>query len=775
MLEAKYDWRLPTQTDNNEIEDLSSRLAISSIVTRILYKRGYKTVDQINSFLHPSSEKIIDPFELYDMDKAIECIQEAAFSGLKIVVYGDYDVDGLTSTAVMYSTLMQLGADVTYYIPNRFEDGYGPNIEAYKRLIDKGAQLIVTVDNGVTGYEAINYAKSRGVKVVVTDHHELPGKLPEAYAIVHPRHPKGKYPFGGLSGVGVAFKVATALLEEIPSDMLDLVALGTVADVVPLISENRILVKYGLEILQRGNRLGVKSLCEVSGTKLDEITEQTIGFILAPRLNSLGRLGDANVGVELLTTENENTALSLANSCQKLNSERQELVEKITENALEHLKEQPGKHLVNLVWGENWHQGVLGIVASRLVDKTGKPTVVVGIDSSNNIAKGSGRSIPSFNLFQALDGHRDKMVAFGGHHMACGLSVEPDKLEELQMILDAEAKEQQLDKRSKESLELAGKISLNSISTKLIDELQLLAPFGNENEEPVFAFDEYTTINAQAIGKNKQHLKINLASLNEKNNVSALAFSVGEKIAKIVAKPACVKFIGTLSKNVWRDKISVQVMIKDMCLMEDSKTEIIDMRTNKLRKSLFQQDGMYIFFNSNVKQQIEEYLPQNAEAIVAKDIVKTLKAKDVTFVDCPNNLNDLKRVLTMIETEKIYTIFFSNDNAYLVGVPSREQFATLFKFIQKHTNVDIRNNLDKLAKYLKISKELLIFMIQVFFEAGFVKIENGLMSKVAQVKKEDLSQTRNFKMRQLKMKAQQVLIYSNRATLTKWLTDFINI
>ena len=249
MLTSKYEWQIEAELDKNVIAKLATETKLDATLVQILYRRGYQTATAIENFIHPSDSELNDAFLLYDIDKAVERIQTAAFAGEKIVVYGDYDVDGITATAVMYSTLEQLGADVSYYVPDRFKDGYGPNKAAYQRLIEAGAQLIVTVDNGVAGHEAIDYANSQGVDVVVTDHHELPPTLPAAYALVHPRHPKGNYPFGGLAGVGVAFKVATALLDEVPSDMLDLVALGTVADLVPLVKENRILVGYGVEVL----------------------------------------------------------------------------------------------------------------------------------------------------------------------------------------------------------------------------------------------------------------------------------------------------------------------------------------------------------------------------------------------------------------------------------------------------------------------------------------------------------------------------------------------
>ena len=405
LLTSKYEWQIEAELDKNVIAKLATETKLDATLVQILYRRGYQTATAIENFIHPSDSELNDAFLLYDIDKAVERIQTAAFAGEKIVVYGDYDVDGITATAVMYSTLEQLGADVSYYVPDRFKDGYGPNKAAYQRLIEAGAQLIVTVDNGVAGHEAIDYANSQGVDVVVTDHHELPPTLPAAYALVHPRHPKGNYPFGGLAGVGVAFKVATALLDEVPSDMLDLVALGTVADLVPLVKENRLLVRYGLEVLRTNPRLGLKSLYELAQLNPEELTEQTIAFQLAPRLNSLGRIAQAKLGVELLTTEELTAANQLAASCQAYNQQRQELVEQITAQALAKVAAND-TNAINLVYERGWHEGVLGIVASRLVEETGKPSLVLSA-SEDGLAKGSGRSVAGFDLFAALDHQRD--------------------------------------------------------------------------------------------------------------------------------------------------------------------------------------------------------------------------------------------------------------------------------------------------------------------------------------------------------------------------------
>ncbi|WP_226789481.1 single-stranded-DNA-specific exonuclease RecJ [Latilactobacillus graminis] len=414
-MEAQYKWQLKaTPTD----QDLQAIMAVESLpkaAAQLLWQRGIKTPAAINAFMHPNVGQLHDPYALHDMQTAVDRIQAAVMNGEKITIYGDYDADGITSTALMQETLESLGAEVAVYVPNRFRDGYGPNLDVYKQLVENGTQLIVTVDNGVSGVEPIAYAQEHGVDVVVTDHHELPSELPGATAIVHPRHPEGQYPFGDLCGVGVAFKVATALLEEVPYESLDLVAIGTVCDLVSLTDENRVLVSLGLQQLQNTSRPGLVALCHSAGIEQAELDATSIGFSIGPRLNAIGRLGDANLGVNLLTTFDEEQAVEQAQFIEQQNKKRQELVQAISTTALEMAQSLENQASSTLVLAhEGWHEGVLGIVASRIVEQTGKPTLVLTIDPATGQAKGSGRSVEAYHLFKALDEQRALLTHFGG-------------------------------------------------------------------------------------------------------------------------------------------------------------------------------------------------------------------------------------------------------------------------------------------------------------------------------------------------------------------------
>ena len=327
MKRANFHWVRPQDSEATPVfKELIQARKIPERIGALLWQRNIRTAEALDAFLSTDLQYLHDPFLFHDMDKAVERIHEAILNGERILIYGDYDADGITSTTVLKETLELLGAEAEYYLPNRFSDGYGPNITVYQDKIAAGTQLIITVDNGVSGHEAIAYAQGQGVDVIVTDHHELPAELPEAFAIVHPRHPEGNYPFGDLAGVGVAFKVACALLEEVPVELLDLVAIGTIADMVSLTDENRLLVSNGLKMIQQTDRLGLNELLTVSGLKKRTVNETDIGFAVGPRLNAIGRLEDPNPAVRLLTTFDEEEAVTLAKTLDTINQQRKTLI-----------------------------------------------------------------------------------------------------------------------------------------------------------------------------------------------------------------------------------------------------------------------------------------------------------------------------------------------------------------------------------------------------------------------------------------------------------------
>ncbi|MFT8500072.1 MAG: single-stranded-DNA-specific exonuclease RecJ [Liquorilactobacillus satsumensis] len=766
MFESRYVWKQNQVThDPEKIAQIEQQFAVGPFVAGLLLERGLGSKEELDSFLHPRPENLVDPFLMHDMHKAVDRIQTAIIEGQKITIYGDYDADGITSTAVMYETLVQLGADVHYYLPDRFIDGYGPNQAAYQKIITAGTQLIITVDNGVSGMAAITAAQTAGVDVIITDHHELPLNLPKAFAIVHPRHPAQPYPTAELAGVGVAFKVACALLDEVPQELLDLVAIGTVADLVPLTGENRMLVQFGLQALQQTQRLGLQALMRAAQITPQTVNEQKIGFTIAPRLNSLGRLESATPGVRLLTTLDETEATQIAAQTEKLNQKRQKLVEKITAAALEKLDAVSETHLVNVIAAPDWHEGVLGIVASRLVEKTGKPTLVLRIDADRKSAKGSGRSVEAFHLFKALDVHRKLFQSFGGHHMACGLSLDPEQLPMLQTALDEEAQKQKLELDQKGTLEIAAQLSLDEIDENLLADLKKLAPFGPENPQPVFAFKDYQLHGLRLLGQKQNHVKLTLTG--KKTQIEALAFSIEDQRADLLQDAASIEFVGKIEENTWRGQTKPQILI---CDLADRQPAFLDLRTKRLTPQLFTKNGTYFFFNQRIQQKLAGYLPPAAVQVTGlESLPAEAEFSELFVVDCPPSLTELEQLLQTVSYTRLTAIFYPYKPVYEVGMPTRAQLARVYRFAITHENIDLKNQLQEVADYLKIRKELLTFTLQVFFEVGFVKIEKGLMTGCPAHQTVNLKEAPSYRSRQQLLQAEKVLLTSKTADLKKWL------
>lgn len=762
MITPKYKWKKQDLPEKEKVSGLATELGLSPLVTEILVARGQDTVAKAERFLKPTSESFYDPYQLFDMQRAIERIQDAIVNEEHITVYGDYDADGLTSTAIMYEALLQLGADVDYYIPDRFQDGYGPNKAVYARLIEQGTELLVTVDNGVAGLEAITYAKEQGLDVIVTDHHELPKQLPPAYAVIHPRHPKGDYPFADLSGAGVALKMAQAMLEEIPEDFLDLAALGTIADLVSLTDENRALVKFGLVALENTLRPGLVALYELAGVNEKEITAETVGFTLAPRLNAIGRMQHAQIGVELLTTLDEDRAKELAKKAQTLNTKRQEIVDQITTEALAKVAKGP-EHLVDVVAGTGWHEGVLGIVASRLVEKTGRPAVVLNI--ADGKAKGSGRSVEAFHLFDALDGHREFLESFGGHHMACGVTVLQTDLQKLQQILDTEAKHQKLDQAKAPVLSIVSSLALNEIDLTLVDELAKLAPFGTDNEVPLFEVVDRQVVSAKAIGKNNDHLRLELKAKTAE--ITALAFGVKEELPELLQAPTDIRFVASLAKNEWRGQVKPQLLIKDFSLAKESAKVAIE-RTVKLTQEMFLRPVTYGFFNPQLAKKVGPHLPASAQCLVFDKSLATTKPDELILVDLPANLAQLEFVLKRVRPKTMRVHFYTKQQEF--KVPTRAEFGKVYKLIQQYQRLTLPGDLATLAKTCALEVDQTLLILKVFFEAGFVTIDKGILRFNADAKAHRLEDTPSYQAQMAKQQVVMTLLKSDEETLKQWLS-----
>lgn len=569
-------WQILAQPDEKKRQALQDKMGISPVTAGFLVQKGIDTVKKAELFLHPDFSQLHDPADFYQMDQAVERIQEAVFSGETILVYGDYDVDGLTATTIMTEALVSLGADVVPYIPNRFTDGYGPNQQTYERLIDQtGASLIITVDNGVSGKEPIAWAKTQGVDVVVTDHHSLPDELPDAVAVIHPRHPEGNYPFSDLSGAGVAFKVAQAVLQDgmpaeslsdLPTEFFDLVAMGAIADVVSLTDENRAFVIWGLKEIEKNPRPGLKALLKsAKHAKGAAVLSETVGFKIAPRLNAIGRLGDGSLGLDLLRTKDETKAKALAKQIEELNDQRRTLADRVFEEAkvqasAPEMADQP----ILMIAGKDWHQGVLGIAAARLTDLFAKPVVVM--TKIDGIYKGSGRSFGDFDLHAFLSTFSDDYASFGGHAGALGIAIDEDKLTTVrEKIKHAGAK------LRFEQAPLAVNLLMEPamLTKQFYDDLLPLEPFGQDNAQPVIGLKNVNLTSVKPLGAEQKHLKLSFNG--GRGPVEALAFNNPKLVEKAQGQHQA-SMAGTVGVNNFAGRTRLQLMLEDLIFEEPGKS-----------------------------------------------------------------------------------------------------------------------------------------------------------------------------------------------------------
>ena len=774
MIDAKFKWELADNASSVTVDNLEKELGISRILATLLAQQGIDSTEQAKKFFEPSMEEIHDPTLLHDMDKAVERIEQAVEKQEQITIYGDYDADGITSTSLMYETLLSIGANVNYYVPNRFTDGYGPNMDAYQRLIDNGTQLFITVDNGVSGKNVIDKVMEAGVDVVITDHHELPADLPNAVAIVHPRYPGSNYPFPDLSGVGVAFKVAWALTGEFPVEELDLVAIGEIADVVNVTDENHALISYGIQQLRQGMRPGLAALMKLADIKANNLTDQDIGFGIAPRLNALGRIADANDGVKLLTSLDENESQKLAKEVDQANKERQNLVADIMKEAEKQANSSANQQKKTLlIVGKGWHQGVLGIVASRIMNETGKPTIVASTDQNNpTLIKGSGRSVDSFNLFNALEAHRELFTTFGGHPAACGLSFDQKNIVPLQIALEEEAVKQKFDPTVKQPLPIAMKLVPADVTQQLYNDIQRVAPFGPGNMEPVFELNNVKVVDVKTMGQEHQHLKFSIVS--DKKNLTVVAFGQGNLATLLSAPTGQINLAVKVSLNEWRGKKSVQLMLEDLQI---NGTVIIDERTNKLTPQLFSSSDYYIVREPRLRENITPHVAPGYTLSIEEAIKTDFSGQQVTLVDCPSSEEMLKRIFAEDEGEPatIRLLLYQRKSAYLAGLPTRNDFAQLYRFIYRQKELKWPMQAKAVSNHLKINMDRLNLMIQVFSEAGFVTIKDDVLKFNESTNKTDLTQTKRYQKQLAQYKVEQQLLFNDAATVAKWLLEYLNL
>jgi single-stranded-DNA-specific exonuclease len=526
-------------------------------VASLLWQRGHRDAEQVRAFLDPRLQSLSDPFLLTDLRRAAERLQRAIAARERIVIFGDYDVDGITSTALLARVLRKLGAEVATFLPLRMEEGYGLSQDGVERCVEEHRpQLLVAVDCGTTAAVQVAWLNGRGIDVLVIDHHALPAELPAAHALVNPQR-DGRLDY--LASVGLVFKVCHGLLKLIGQgaadlrDYLDLVALGTVADIVPLIDENRVLVRRGLRQIENSRWEGVRALVEVSQISRP-ITAQDVGFRLGPRLNASGRLGDAMRSLRLLETDDRTEAMNIASELNRNNRERQTVEMETLAQAQLQLDQTyvPERDWGIVLSGANWHWGVIGIVASRVQKRYHRPTIIIGLDETG-LGKGSGRSIDGISIIQALHGCAEHLELFGGHDMAAGLNIRGERVEAFREAFSRHIRANAGDDVFQSTLELSGTISLGEVSDELFEQVDALSPFGRHNPEPVFLFEPVTcTRPARLFGKN--HVKLFLRG--EKSEIEAVGFGLGEH--DWTKTPA--QLAGVLDWDDYHDRVQIRIV-----------------------------------------------------------------------------------------------------------------------------------------------------------------------------------------------------------------------
>ena len=723
----KYNWIYPNY-DENFIKELES-YSISKNIAKILNARNITDMNSVKKYFSDEYEEGYDPFLMHDMQKAVDRINEAIENEEKILVYGDYDSDGITSTVLLVETLISMGANVSSYIPNRFEEGYGPNKEAFTKIIDSGITLIITVDNGIAGVEEVDLANELGCDVIVTDHHKIQDTIPNAYAIIHPEHPEGNYPFKKLAGVGVAFKLAHALLEIFPDFLLDLVAIGTIADMVSITDENRIFVKQGLELINDDPRIGLKMLLELSGidTKIDE---QTVGFYIAPKLNSIGRMDSAKLGLTFLMAEEPVTARALAEQIEQYNIQRKQVTEDIVKDVISKIENSEKKQKNVIMVSGEYHEGVLGIVASNIVEKYQKPVFIM--NEKEGVLKGSARSIFDFNIYIAMNKISDLFLAFGGHTLAAGFSFEKSNFEKIEEFLDKEFEEfkQNNDLKANKNIDIV--TSLEDISYQFLNSLDALKPYGMDFEKPTVLIENAMVLNKTHFGSEKQYLRLTIA--DEVGNLDCITFKDSATFDK-VEKNDIIDLLCNIDKNNFNGRTKLQAHIIDIYIKEFLFEDLrfinydianIDINCLKISKHRDDKDNNF-------------YQYKDLDSLIDKEF------EYIYLLDIPTSKEYLYKIINL-KPKKVFLICEEKQVLSDVYFIDKNRLIKLFNLILSTNNkqINVAQQLDKLLAVLKTNVDSLKIMIQIFKELELINFVNNTIILNPDYKTVDLKKSSTF-------------------------------
>lgn len=733
MIGKQNVWKIK-EYDKDKAGGLAAELGVSPLVTGILLERGFETVEEMRDFLFGSKEPFHDPFKMKGISKTVVRIERALSANEKITVYGDYDVDGITASSLLYLYLRGRGAQVDTYIPKRKSEGYGLNDDALMAIYEAGTTLLITVDCGISGIHEVENAP-KGMDIIITDHHTVPAELPSAYAIVNIKQFDCEYPFKHLSGVGVAFKLCQAL--EIKRgnndwcDYTELVALGTVADIVPLKDENREIVRRGLKAIANTKLVGLKALIHNSGCESGRIASDTIGFRLAPRLNAVGRLEHAQSAVELLVTDDPVKAEEISIELNRENSLRQEISKKIMLDAERMLAQEEHIDTAIVLAKEGWHQGVIGIVASKLVDKYHLPTILISTNEGN--AKGSCRSIPALNLYEAIASQEHLLTQFGGHHQAAGLTLPAANVEAFtkgfkEYVKKHLTKEDYTPKLSVDILLCNNR----ELTLEEVENLSLLEPFGCENSAPVFAYTNAIINNQRAIGAERTHLQfmVQKGDYGYKaimwNRADLLPVLFDGMLADVAFKPCRNEWNGQISVQLQMESVRQKLMLWDARMHDGSKLQFLQ----KLAKTT---TGICLLTNRELPEDIHIWQQANKDRVRVATYkeLQTALAQDSSSVivafGMPNR--PIRQVITACkeqQVQELVLLYDQEDCQQEIDVLD-SQYPDRNRMIVEYKNImsKLKSTSTVLEGQAGISKDALV----IFKELGFIRINQGLVTR----------------------------------------------
>ncbi|MEK7400109.1 MAG: single-stranded-DNA-specific exonuclease RecJ [Candidatus Poribacteria bacterium] len=676
--DRKKVWRIK-EPDQKLSQNLAEQLKIPLLIAQLLVNRNITDEKSAYEFLYPDISHLHSPYKLKGIPEAVERIKKAISNKEKIIIYGDYDVDGITSVCLMFLCLNNLGADVNYYIPKRYEEGYGLNCESLSELKKNGCDLLLTVDCGISTVNEVNFANENGMDVIITDHHEPSKKIPPAFAVINPKLDDSGYPYSSLAGVGVAFKLAQALMEDygVEEDSfiennLDLVALGTIADMAPLTGENRPIAALGLKALNKLQRKGIRALCEIANVKQGAIDSYMVGFRLSPRINAAGRMDTtAYNAVKLLLTESDDEAIELAQKLDNSNKERQSYEKFIVESAKKQVQEQNlAREKAIILAGEGWHFGAVGIAASKIKDFFFRPTVLISIEG--DMGRGSARSIPEFDIHDAVSKCSQLLDKFGGHKSAVGFSIPKDNIEKFRKDFLAIASNTISKDDLLAKIDIDAVVSLSDLSMDAVESLSLLEPYGQENPQPLIAIKGLSLKYPPGImGKANEHLQVTVT--DGKGVMRAVAFNMSKLERELSAEKVKVDIAGRPSINAWNDNKSVELKVEEFLIYHKSGEE---------------------------------------EYVVASDeIVEPMQIKIIDRRNLPDKKQYLKKLITVKEKSLMYV---RDDSAVdqLHKIISSSTLKDKFGLCYSTTSADEADSM----KSMLIADELLAIVSSIPFE-----------------------------------------------------------